>query len=957
MLKISCPNCKVEIKLGKPKQGKFAPTCTSCSKKFQLLIKEMPDKSFRHKVGLMPSAGTRSKKSDASAASTKTGADPKDATAVTVNSTSQPKPPNKLPPEKKKPSKASAQIPNETVFAADNQTTGPIDDDSFKTNLTQKPERTAASKSQTKPVAKLPKRKRGDPASGKLGGYRLIELLGEGGMGSVYLANQTTLDRNVALKVVRERLAKHASMLARFTREAYAAAQLVHPNVVQIYDMGDDNGSCFFSMELVDGQSLHEYVAEKKKVDPEQASKFILQAARGLQCAHNAGMVHRDIKPANLLVNKDGLVKVADLGLVKVPDQDEIEDDVREMSALSASQDLTRVGTTIGTPYYMAPEQAKSAITADHRADIYSLGCTFYVLLTGKRPFEGNSIEEVVSKHTLEPIVMPSMIVERVPEELSAVVAKMMEKRPEDRYQTMDELIKDLENYLGLASTEAFTPDEVDADTIEASASSFNGSPLLKIRPFIPLALFAGSLLFVIVLAFVGQWRWATGFLLLPIAASITYFVFAGMKEDGHLFNQARELVLKSGILAWVKWAFAGLLLVAASFLTGTLLQWIVLGGLGAGLGLAYYFLIDKKIASTRVQAVGDAEKLIRKMRLKGMDEGTIQTFVAKYCGKNWEEFFESLFGYPTKRKVRDEIKNAGASKRKPKFRAWRDAIHDNLQNRLSTIDSAEDEKHLQKIEQAGLVAQGVSPEEAREQASQMAAALVDHGESVRVEALQKRLIEQDPELQRLQKRMKIKSMLAEARSGKYKREQTALQKIEPVLNRIFGSYARFLLGCCLIVGSLLWARQNDLFTAEKLAATTQSIVSLAGGESDSASTDVADSLKPNANGGSEKKTQPKTQSRTQPTNQAKTQPLSLPFVGSMFFNFNTLIAGLILVFSTIVFGWRMAIFVLPAAAITIWGSSFGIPDIQLFENVHAVSALIGVGIFMAGVVFGRSDA
>jgi hypothetical protein len=552
--------------LSSPKAGKFAPTCKGCSTRFQLLIKQTDDGKFRFKTAPMPKDSKGAKKP--------------------------------------KPARPDGETKIERGVAAGSSTqmeTGQANQSSKKHATKGKAEPTINSKAQ--PVANsgtiqdagLTKVESGGgspgaSATGRLGPYRLLSLLGEGGMGSVYLANQTTLDRNVALKVVKSDLSKNKSMLARFTREAYAAAQL------------------------------------------EQATSFILHAARGLQCAHNAGMVHRDIKPANLLVNNDGLVKVADLGLVKVPDKEEIESEVDEAVAFSASQDLTRAGSKLGTPYYMAPEQARSSINVDHRADIYSLGCTYYVLLTGKKPFEANSVEELVSKHTSAPLVVPSRVVERVPEQISDIVAKMMEKRPEDRYQTMDELIADLEKHLGLSSASAFTPDESDADALEQSAASFYGTSLAKLRGLLPLAMTAGSLLLAFVMLFVS-WKIATGFVLLPIAAFLSYFIISGTREAPILFVKSREIVIRSGWLSWLKWTAAALLLVLASFMVGTFVHWMLLAALGIGFGAAFYFLIDLPIAKSRNQSIGDAEKLIRKMRLKGMEESTVQMFVASIQG------------------------------------------------------------------------------------------------------------------------------------------------------------------------------------------------------------------------------------------------------------------------------------------------------------------------------------
>src|SRR5262249_40847095 len=194
-----------------------------------------------------------------------------------------------------------------------------------------------------------------------LGGYHILKELGRGGMGAVYLARQVSLNRNVALKVMKPQWANNATFVARFTREAYAAAQLTHHNVVQIYDFGEDKGTTYFSMEFVEGRTLGGLIREKQRLDVEEAVGYVLQAARGLKCAHDQSMVHRDIKPDNLLLNRQVVVKVADLGLVKTPEAAEAEEaavsgkppaDQRAPSAAD-SREITQANVAIGTPTYM----------------------------------------------------------------------------------------------------------------------------------------------------------------------------------------------------------------------------------------------------------------------------------------------------------------------------------------------------------------------------------------------------------------------------------------------------------------------------------------------------------------------------------------------------------------------------------------------------------------------------
>src|SRR5262245_56350354 len=195
-------------------------------------------------------------------------------------------------------------------------------------------------------------------------GYRIERVIGHGGMGTVYLGTQLSLDRPVALKVMSKRWVGDAVFVARFTREAFAAALLNHPNVVQIYDIGETDGTTFFSMEYVPGLTLAELVKRGGKLDPETAVGYALQAARGLRHAHERGMIHRDVKPDNLILDEQGIIKVADLGLVKTPNLTRDEDRPSggpTRGLRSIPPDLTGARMALGTPAYMAPEQCKDA--------------------------------------------------------------------------------------------------------------------------------------------------------------------------------------------------------------------------------------------------------------------------------------------------------------------------------------------------------------------------------------------------------------------------------------------------------------------------------------------------------------------------------------------------------------------------------------------------------------------
>lgn len=260
-----------------------------------------------------------------------------------------------------------------------------------------------------------------------LGSYLLLERLGEGGMGEVFKARHKRLERIVALKLVHKERLDNPQAVKRFRREIEAAAKLNHPNIVVAYDADDVNGTHFFTMEFVDGTDLNKLVKEKGPLPVDHACDCIRQTALGLQHAFEKGLVHRDIKPHNLLFSKTGMVKILDMGLARA-------------QASEDSSTLTQEGSVMGTLDYVSPEQAMNAHTVDIRGDLYSLGCTFYFLLTGRVPFPGGTAMEKLSNHAFNEPTPVEQLRKDMPPGVAAVVHKLMAKKPEERFQMPAEL-------------------------------------------------------------------------------------------------------------------------------------------------------------------------------------------------------------------------------------------------------------------------------------------------------------------------------------------------------------------------------------------------------------------------------------------------------------------------------------------------------------------------------------
>src|SRR5918997_681828 len=262
------------------------------------------------------------------------------------------------------------------------------------------------------------------------GRYRILRRLGAGGMANVYLAEDEELGRRVAVKILNERYANDDLFIERFNREAKSAASLSHPNIVSIYDRGEAEGTYYIAMEVIEGRSLKELLLTRGPLPIVDAVHYARQILEALRFSHRHGIIHRDIKPHNCLVGEQGL-KVTDFGIARYgPSQ------------------MTEAGSIMGTAQYLSPEQARGApVTAS--SDLYSVGIVLYEMLTGKVPFTGDSAIEIAMKHLNDWPKPPSKLRPEIPEEIDHIVLRALAKAPEDRYQSAEEFIEDLERVDG----------------------------------------------------------------------------------------------------------------------------------------------------------------------------------------------------------------------------------------------------------------------------------------------------------------------------------------------------------------------------------------------------------------------------------------------------------------------------------------------------------------------------
>jgi serine/threonine-protein kinase len=304
----------------------------------------------------------------------------------------------------------------------------------------------------------------------RLGDFRILRRLGQGGMGEVYLAEQLSLRRKVAVKVMREDLAARPTTLERFQAESKIVAQLSHANVVQVHTVGEHHGRHYMVLEYVEGQSLRDYLLRKGPLDVLLVLSLMRQVANALLRAGEMGIVHRDIKPENILLTRKGEAKVADFGLSRC-------------LALEQPPDLTRSGTTVGTPMYMSPEQVEGK-PGDARSDLYSFGVTCYHMLAGRTPFEGSNAFEVALKHVRDEPAALETIRPDAPAALCAVVRKLMAKQPDARYQSARELLKDLARLReSLGGTTGFLPVGRPAADTPSEGAAPSAAALARRRP------------------------------------------------------------------------------------------------------------------------------------------------------------------------------------------------------------------------------------------------------------------------------------------------------------------------------------------------------------------------------------------------------------------------------------------------------------------------------------------
>lgn len=929
-MRILCPNCQAGLEISQPKPGSYRPRCKHCGEPFLIAISDdQPPKVRVGRVkpttaqGLPESGPVKKSEVDSIAngnaerrlsrevpASKDLSPSVSEKTVIsnleaTIDSAIECKTRGTMLEETVSPSSGIDQT-------MDTAAVGSAGGFVVATSKTSSESKTKESHTLGRSVSAKNAASSDGAMPARLGGYRLIRLLGRGAMGAVYEAKQVSLDRTVALKTIRDRLVNKPSALARFTREAYAAAQLNHHNVVQIYDFGEDAGQHYFSMERVDGKSLDEVVKECGALEARLAATYIAQAARGLQFAHRSGMVHRDVKPANLLLSRDGVVKVADLGLVKVPDQQDVEVDGEDGSMLgrSGGSQVTMMGTAVGTPAYMAPEQSVDATQVDHRADIYSLGCTLFYLLAGKPPFDAPDVSTLLAQHANAPIPDVRQKHSHIPPQLDKIIRTAMAKRVEDRYATLAAMISDLEDFLGVKSGDSFSPSVASADAWSEMASQFiRVAPQDRLRSIAVLGFIAFCGLLLVLTPWIG-FGWILMGPICLLSGVIVSTLWESIQGESAIATAARRWIGSLGFVDWIYALGLKVLVLCVALFAGCWPGLIVGIILGVSLACGYHFGLRRPILIARKPILEVAEKMLREFRIGGADEEGLRMFAARYSGQPWNELFESLFGFDALLVMRDRARQDPVIK-VPSL-SIRDRVVMKLNQRAKANHEARDQQKLSKIEQRALISEGINVAEARDRAWQMAAALMDATKMPPAEATV--AVAADA------KRQRMKNMMADARSGRYSKTRDRFGWLKTLL----GAKLRLALGVTLLAVVAMWAQRSGILDREAIQSVATQIQ-----QGDMNLGEVSDSFREGAQaiGASEKL--------------KDASMLGIP-IGSL------AIAGLMLVGSAFVSGWIMTPFALATAATVMFGPALGIPAIGPIP-----APLLAVGAAMAILVLG----
>jgi hypothetical protein len=732
-----------------------------------------------------------------------------------------------------------------------------------------------------------------------LGGYRVGRRIGLIRVGTAFEARQKATGRDLSLAVVKPRWSALPVYVSRIAREAYAASQLDHPNLLPPLDFDIDRGFAIVASDALQGTPLSAPEG-REGLDRKARVAAILQIARGLKHAHEQGIYHRDLSLNKIRVDREGLTLLADLGVGLTPETPE-------------APSITAIPLA-GTPPEPTPEAPSAAFV---RQDISSLGRALQGLIGGN-----------LGDRALSP-------------SLSAITRKMLGENPESRFQEMGAVVRALEAELGVGGV--FTPKEEEAAALEAEARAFNDLPLAKLKPKVALPALAGLVLYLAVALLTGHLRLALPVLGLAVIALASLTLLRGVFGRDPIYERLRELILGGGSGNVFTALVTVALVVAVLYFTGYLGLGIFLSVVGIGLGSAYHFTVDRPLHQARLEAIERANVLIRGLRRLGISEDSIRSFVSRQAGSAWEEFYEALFGYDALRAARKQWGTDAGGRKRPRFAFWRDPIVDAIDARIATRQRLKDRALFQAIEERALEARGINLLTARRKAHRISEAIVLFAHQFRQTRGHESGIPLMDALNRVAQRPD--DFLTTNLESDDQQGPPPWQEALELLTRIcFGPRTRFLAGGILLAASLVWMHQNDLIQVEEIKNLGANAVNDKEKAVDDARK-IGQKTVENVKGVVSGETK---------TKQLQIDGLS-PQVTSRLDGFGLGVAGLILILSAFFRGQRFAAFAVPGALIAAFGPHLIEPGARSLGPTSLIALAVGAGLFGLGVVFGRT--
>lgn len=662
-----------------------------------------------------------------------------------------------------------------------------------------------------------------------LNGHVILKLLGHGPRGKTLLARPLSLAKPVVLKLISADRARDAVFVERHLREALAASKLSSPHLTRIVEIGRDGRSVYTAAEYVPGATLAEEIARRGRVEPRLAASWILQAARGLADAHAQGIWHRDIKPENLRLDRDGLVVVDDLGLETTPSLAAAESRLDQADrrrtagrASTASRDAPPSAprierAVVGTPSYMAPEAARDALVIDGRADVYSLGCVFYALITGRPPYSKPTASELIAGHQEEAMVPPREFVPDIPPAIANTIEAMTRKAPEERLPSMSAVIEALEDCLGLRTGAVEAEERRYREAIREASALVNNAPEALLRRRILLGAGGAWLTLLLLFVVLGAFRPAVVIAGFGALVGATLGFTSKTLQPAGLLNSTRELLLGDGLRSWLVVA------VVVVVLLGLVVSWGLVGVLlflgvcvGALIG-AFHYYVERPRARVLDEAASHASKALRQLRRVGYDEKLARWMLAAEAGPGWEPLFAAVFGQRALEAERfQNSRDASILERL----SWRGSVERLVSALLDMRRDARLRRLFQEVEEARLEAEGINLMTARRRSWRISKAIVLAAAEWRDEQIALQAASASPSAagptlpQRLREAVETPENILEQREshpGPIRRRLEALSAIA------FGRTTRAALGAAMLIGLAFWLNSREIVTASQV--------------------------------------------------------------------------------------------------------------------------------------------